>query len=318
MGDSLRTCLRNILAAATALLLAPAIAPQPAQAASTVRLTAMQWNVGGGWKYQTPGASDLLVAKIFDTIKGKNPDFVALNEICQSQYAALTRRLQNETDWPQDKGNFVRFQATRNGTTDDGDVCDHKAVGIALLSRQPLGTANRFPLTPNPEFDKDEIRHLLCAPTTTMPVRYCVTHITPKPFGTFGKIQVNEVLRHVEGFEAAGDTVLVGGDFNATPSWPELNVWYDPSVNTPANGDNVGAYREMDDADPYCLGYGEGTTRATTGSPCGTGTKIDMIFFRANHLNGQHAGDSLPLSTCGSTLCSDHRIYWGWADLSIG
>ncbi|WP_221329325.1 endonuclease/exonuclease/phosphatase family protein [Actinoplanes sp. L3-i22] len=302
------------------LLLTPLFVPQPAHAATAVRLKGMQWNVGGGWKYQTAGASDLLVDKIFDTIKAQDPDFVALNEICQSQYTALTKRLQNETTWPQDKTNFVRFQATRNPTASPSnpDVCDHQAVGIALLSRQPLGAADRIPLTPNPGFDKDEIRHLLCAPTTTMPVRYCVTHITPKPFGTFGKIQVNEVLGHVEQFEAAGDTVLIGGDFNATPSWPELNVWYDPSVNTAANGDNTGAWREMDDADPYCLGYGEGTTGATTGSPCGTGTKIDMIFFRANHLNGQHAGDALPMSTCGSAPCSDHRIYVGWSDLLIG
>ncbi|GIF05188.1 hypothetical protein [Actinoplanes siamensis] len=76
----------------------------------------------------------------------------------------------------------------------------------------PLGTANRFPLTPNPDYDKDEIRPLLCAPTTTMPVRYCVTHITPKPFGTFGKIQVpphRDAAGRATGVRSAGVLVVV-------------------------------------------------------------------------------------------------------------
>ncbi len=304
-----------------AILVVPVVAPQPARAESTVRLTAMHWNVSGGWKYRTAGASDLLVAKIFDTIDAVQPDFVALNEVCQSQYAALTSRLQNETGWPQDKGNFVRFQATRNATAspDNPDVCNGKPVGIALLSRQPLGTANRFKLAEQSALDADEKRHLLCAPTTTMRVRYCVTHISPMEFSRVGKAQVNEVLAHVEDFEAAGDVVLTAGDFNATPEWPELNVWYSPKVNTPANGGNIGAYREMDDADPRpCPGYGEATTVGnTTGGPCKTGTKIDLIFFRDDHLGGQMFGDSLPPSYCGGVLCSDHRIFYGWADLNI-
>ncbi|WP_052721083.1 endonuclease/exonuclease/phosphatase family protein [Actinoplanes rectilineatus] len=316
----MRTLVRRILAVAAALLLVPVTAPQAAQAATTKRLTGLQWNVSGGWKYQTGGATTLMINTLFDAIMSRNPipDFVALNEVCQSQYSALITKLQ-ATDWPADETNFARFQATRNAEAgpDNPDVCQGNPVGIALFSRQPLGAAIRIPLEPNPAFDKDEIRHLLCAPTTTMTVKYCVTHITPTPFGTAGKAQLEQVLGHVEQFEAAGETVLVAGDFNGTPRWPEFDVWYHPSVDTTANSGNTGNWREMDDADPYCLGYGEGTTKATTGSPCGTGTKIDMIFFPNDRLAGQHSGDSLPLSTCGNELCSDHRIVWGWADLSI-
>src|SRR5690606_33724213 len=93
-------------------------------------------------------------------------------------------------------------------------------------------------------------------------MRFCGTHLTHLA-GT--PEQLAAVLRRLEQYNANGDTVLFAGDLNMRPPEPAMNTIYAASANTRFNGDNRGRYRELDDRDPICLGYGERTTPNTSG-----------------------------------------------------
>ena len=108
------------------------------------------------------------------------------------------------------------------------------------------------------------------------------------------------------------------GTSTQQPHDGRLNRWYSPAVATAHNASNTGAYRELDDTDPRCAGYGETTTPGTAGGRCGQSAKIDMIFVRANRVVGSYSADSLPIPSCGASLCSDHRILLGTVRVSVG
>ncbi len=112
--------------------------------------------------------------------------------------------------------------------------------------------------------------------------------------------------------------MLFAGDLNSQPHDGRLNRWYSPAVATAHNASNTGAYRELDDTDPRCAGYGETTTPGTAGGRCGQSAKIDMIFVRANRVVGSYSADSLPIPSCGASPCSDHRILLGTVRVSVG
>ena len=124
--------------------------------------------------------------------------------------------------------------------------------------------------------------------------------------------QLAQVNTKLEQYYNSGRRVIIAGDFNAQPSYGRLNGWYAPSVSTTANGNNSGAYREIDDQDATCPGYGERTEAPNDKpSPCNQGTKIDLIFFREN-LVSSYSADALTISgNCSGRACSDHDILTG-------
>ena len=238
---------------------------------------------------------------------------MALNEVCEGQYRAVVASLR-AAGWPEDPTNFARFEP--HGPTD----CGGQAFGVAIFSRAPLGAANRFVLSPD---GSPEGRRLLCAPFASLThLRFCTSHITPETTVIDGQpvnqTQLNEVHSRLEAFDAAGDTVLIAGDLNAQPHDGRLNRWYSPAVATAHNASNTGAYRELDDTDPRCPGYGETTTPGTAGGRCGQSAKIDLIFVRTNRIVGSYSADSLPIPSCGAIPCSDHRTLFGTVRVSVG
>jgi hypothetical protein len=83
--------------------------------------------------------------------------------------------------------------------------------------------------------------------------------------------QLKAVHSRLETYAAARDTVLTAGDFNAQPNYGRLNGWYSRSVDVPANRNNTGSYRELDDDDSArCRGFGEWTAAGPAGAvpPC--------------------------------------------------
>ncbi|MEU4425796.1 endonuclease/exonuclease/phosphatase family protein [Actinoplanes sp. NPDC024001] len=293
------------LLAALALAVTPLTVAQPASAATTETLTVWHWNVSG-WVMNDGSTTNGMVDGLVASILNRDADFVALNEICWDQYKAVQARLA-DAGWPQTT-NYSRFEAALP------TVCNGEAFGNAIFSRQPLGTADRVALTADPQ-DGGEVRNLLCAPVVDKKLRFCVTHLTP-----YSKVvtQLNEVRARVEAWEDAGDTVLIAGDLNTEPSYDRLNSWYSSSVNTVNNPGNWGRHRELDDTDPVCPGYGEGTTSNTTNGKCGKGSKIDMVFVPENRIAGSYFGDSLSISTACGGPCSDHRIFYGRVTVSVG
>jgi endonuclease/exonuclease/phosphatase family metal-dependent hydrolase len=232
----------------------------PAQATVTATYTAWTWNVAG-WAMHRGSATDGLVPTISRSIQDRGANLVALNELCRDQYRAVLESLR-AAGWPDDPTNFARFEPQ------DATACGGQAFGVAIFSRAPLGAANRYTL---PSDGSPEGRRLLCAPLTSRAhLRFCTSHITPETGVVDGRkvneTQLNEVRRRLESFDAAGDTVLVAGDLNAQPHDGRLDTWYSSAVATVHNASNTGDYRELDDTDPGCAGYGETTTPGAGGT----------------------------------------------------
>jgi hypothetical protein len=175
---------------------------------------------------------------------------------------------------------------------------------------------------------------LLCAPLSGSTARASVTHITiantPTADGTpVNTAQIRAALNAVEARNAAGDTVLTLGDFNAQPNYGRIANWY-------------ALYRELDDTDTRCAGYGEWTATGTSGAPpaCSGGTttctttvtagcsKIDLAFVRKDRLAGAYSADALAIPTTGTGVaatsdypagsCSDHRVVVGTVPVRFG
>lgn len=304
----IRRCgVRLVLAGALAGVLLPATAAQ-AQEAAPRTYKVWQWNVAGNTIHDgstTNGMVDQAAASIVN----READFAAFNELCQGQYSALVNELRAK-GWPTDPQNFARFEPSRQaGNT---SVCNGEAFGNGLFSKRPLGAAARITL---PDDGTAEKRNMLCAPLTDgTGTRFCTTHITTTQ--SYNVDQLEAVRQKLEAYHATGETVLTAGDFNAQPHYGRLNSYYAPSLDVPNNGDNTGAYRELDDNDTgNCLGYGEWTANGTPGAtpPCGGNAKLDLIFARESALAGPYSEDSLAISTScsGVVACSDHRIVVG-------
>ena len=284
----------------------------PARATMTASYTVFTWNVAG-WAMHRGSVADELVPTVSSSIQGSGAQLVALNELCEDQYRAIVASLR-AAGWPDDPTDFARFE--RQGSR----LCGGQAFGLAIFSTAPLGAANRYTL---PSDGTSEGRRLLCAPLASPGhLRFCASHITPDSTVIDGRrinvTQLAEVRRRLETFNAAGDTALLAGDLNAQPHYRSLDSWYSPAVATAQNASNTGAYRELDDTDPRCPGYGEATTPGTRGGLCGQSAKIDLIFVRANHVVGSYSADSLDIPSCNGSPCSDHRAVIGTVRVSVG
>jgi len=286
----------------------------PAQATVTATYRVLTWNVAG-WAMHRGSTTDELVPAVTRSIQASGAQLVALNEVCEDQYRALVASLR-AAGWPEDRADFARFEP--HGP----DYCGGQAFGIAIFSTAPLGAASRYVLSSD---GTPEGRRLLCAPLASrVHLRFCTSHVTWVNDVVNGErataTQLNEVLRRLESFNADGDTVLLAGDLNAQPHYARLDTWYSSAVATANNASNTGAYRELDDTDPRCAGYGETTTpdSPTGGGLCGQSPKVDMVFVRANRVVGSYSADSLPIASCGASPCSDHRILLGTVQVSVG
>jgi endonuclease/exonuclease/phosphatase family metal-dependent hydrolase len=289
------------------------MAPAPPASAATVDATyrVWTWNIAG-WAIHGGSTTDGLIPVLANSIRNRDAQFAAVNELCHNQYDAIRRNLRN-SGWMQDPNNFARFTTTRSGR------CNGEDVGIALFSKAPLGSVNRFTL---PDDGRPEARKLMCAPLLNRPhLRFCTTHITTSNEVINGekinKQQLDYVRARLEDYHAAGDTVIIAGDFNAQPDYGRLNGWYSSSLDVPNNRNNTGRYRELDDTDSRCPGYGERTQADTTGGPCGLGVKIDLIFVRENTIVGSYSGDSLAISSACGGPCSNHRIVTGTVTVRV-
>lgn len=283
-----------------------------AQATRTATYTVFTWNVAG-WAMHRGSATDELVPTIGRSVQDSGAQLVALNEVCEEQYRAVRARLV-AAGWPDDPTNFARFEPQ------GARACGGQAFGVAIFSAAPLGDANRYTLSSD---GTPEGRHLLCAPLLSPAhLRFCTAHITPDDVLIDGRrinqTQLDEVHRRLESFNAAGDTVLLAGDLNAQPHFRALDSWYSPAVASADNASNTGDYRELDDTDLRCAGYGETTTPGTRGGRCGQSPKIDLVFVRANRIAGPYSADSLAVPACGARPCSDHRPVIGTVGVSVG
>ncbi|MFC8508735.1 endonuclease/exonuclease/phosphatase family protein [Streptomyces sp. NPDC057411] len=283
-----------------------------AAASGTATYRIWHWNIAG--HAINRGSTDNgLVTAILGSVSYRNPDFISLNEVCPDQYRAILKGLQ-DAGWPQSPTNFARFEPMPDA---DADLCkddagaDQDPYGVAVFSRFPPSGTDRITLP----YDGDKARKLLCTPLATLPggPRFCTTHITFD--NAYKQSQLDAVRAKMEQWTAAGGTVITAGDFNVQPHDPMLDAWYAPSVATAANANNTGLFRELDDLDPLCPGWGEQTTEGTLAGACGQPAKVDLVFAAESRLAGYDA-DAHPIAQdrCLNSArtayipCSDHRI----------
>ncbi|AZK94654.1 MULTISPECIES: endonuclease/exonuclease/phosphatase family protein [Streptomyces] len=288
----------------------PAVASPAAPGTATYRI--WHWNVAGHANNFGSTANGLVDA-ILGSLSHRNPDFISLNEVCPDQYQAVLKGLQ-AAGWPQSATNFARFEPMPDANADlcgnDGGGPDQDPYGVAVFSRfAPTGT-DRITLP----YDGDKARKLLCVPVAGQPggLRFCTTHITFN--ATYKTAQLNTVRTRMQDWTTTGGTVITAGDFNVQPHDGLLDDWYAPSVASAHNGNNSGIFRELDDLDPLCPGWGEQTTEGTLAGKCGQPAKVDLVFVAESRLVSYQA-DALPVARdrcvnrSGTFIpCSDHRI----------
>jgi endonuclease/exonuclease/phosphatase family metal-dependent hydrolase len=303
------------------LLIAFAVAaipvlPATARPATSGTYTVWSWNVAG-WVMNNASTANGMVTGAVASIQNRGAQFAVLNELCWQQYKEIQRRLAT-AGWPQDSTNFSRFEKQR------GDKCGNQPFGEAIFSKFPLGAVESVLL---PQDKSAEQRKLLCAPLLAQPhLRFCGTHVSPSQEPTKDGLhdnanlaQLQTILTRLEAQNTNGDRTLIAGDFNAQPNWGRLDDWYDGDLVTDNNKQNRGQYRELDDTDPSCPGYGEATTENNDDGPCDQPAKIDLVFVRKNHLAGPYTADALAIShNCtGGKACSDHRIITGTVTVNV-
>lgn len=108
-------------------------------------------------------------------------------------------------------------------------------AGVAILSRYPLAEAERVSL---PLIDDQDgvtqyffLRRCLLTARVDVPgrgaVRFACLHSSAFTGGRTRALQIAGVLRALERFEARGETIVLGGDFNVIPPFSERYSGYE-------------------------------------------------------------------------------------------
>lgn len=269
----MRMSRRAIGGAACAALLAwpaaPAAAdPEPAAAGKTKAY--MQLNIAGNSMHK----GGLAPAKeVVSLVKAEQPYVVTLNEVCATQFDYIKKNL---------SGSGYRAWHGHTGVS-----CKNgSAFGNVVLIRIASSVVGNWAL-PNPV--EKEHRRLLCVKATNYAMVACSTHIS---WGAGDQVaQIRAVADRLATFRAKGYRVIIGGDFNVTPTSAALDPMYDTCYPS-------GAGVLFETAGTRCAARsGEATVGATR--------KIDYIFFSEEYQGLK--GEAVP------TGVSDHKVLWGTA-----
>lgn len=274
-----RTHLGTALAASLATL-AVLLPAGPAQATDYTQ-TYMQFNMCGN----VCNGGGLTVAQDVErSVENRSPQpfVVTLNEVCENQYDYL---------WANLGPYFGYFDAT-------GPTCRNgRRYGNAILVRTSSFTRSGPWTLPNP--GGNETRHLVCLRipmSGNLPMSACVTHIDFHSVNIAPQIKrVAELVQN----EYATHGVIVGGDFNTTPSSSALNPMY-RSAYAPAGN---GLFNEVDTPPSLNRSYKSNSYNETTFED---GRKLDYIFVSSPDFTG-YWGDATSASN------SDHVVLWGGA-----
>ena len=242
------------------LLLAALAFIAPARAQDTLTVVTLNvWHDRGDW----PARLDL----IEDGLGALRPDVVMLQEVLQkeglpNQARTLADRLGLE---------FVHFVSVDSA----GSV---KRYGNAILSSSPLLEVGEHRLPP---LDAYRMAASAALEVGGQRVRLVTTHLHNPPTVEGRGARAMEIAHLLDVLEADGDPVVLGGDFNAEPDWPEMRM--------------LDGYRD--------LGGAGVTFGPATGTP---GRRIDYLFDNAHpSLVVLEAGRALDLEV-GGLYPSDH------------
>jgi endonuclease/exonuclease/phosphatase family metal-dependent hydrolase len=318
-----------VMLAGSGVAVAAVATPPVAGAVTTQQLRLIQYNIDGGGNGGRLGILDFLNARIAEF----QPDVVTLDEVCATQLHAF------EADHPTWSVTWVHSINAPDyhycGTGDDA------RSGELLASPWPMSNivVNALgPSTPRtyPWGPVTIDYRLLCADLNVggFPpgkVHACVTHL--RSGGNANEADrttdTSIIQNRLDDFIAAGDEVVLGGDFNAVPSALEMNNIYRLTTSNHPTG--PGDFWEADE-DYNCSGIcRNGETTYPPNVNLSTSTKRDYGFYSTNHATGQLSalpyGDDAPThpnnlckTSQGGTLstdCSDHYLYRAYATVTM-
>ena len=207
-------------------------------------LTVMTWNIkfGGGRidfffdchgdrvlmsKGEVVGNLEGLASKIQQV----DPDILILNEVDvsskRSAYVDMVQWILDHTDL-----NHGAYASQWKADFIPSDGLGRVDSGNAILSRWPLADATRLALSLIDEQDgltqhfylKRNLLHAQVMLPEKEPVRILATHLSAYSSDGTKKTQIDEVKAWMDGFDEAGEAVILAGDLNALPpgSWKLL------------------------------------------------------------------------------------------------
>lgn len=261
--------------------------------AASAQVGFLQFNVCG----KTCHLGTAVVGDIEKGVTSSNPQpfVLTLNEMCRSDYARLT------ADLPAYHGYF-QTTLPRNCAdgSDNGDVILVRTSSVTYLGSWAL-----------PRPGGGEARMVTClrssVPGASRPLVACVTHIDYHASNTAA--QISAVAARAAGY-APANAVVVGGDFNSTPTSSPMKTMYSRSYQG-----GQGMFVEADSANHVRTGGGSSSTynqfTGCGGPPCPSAShpahrKIDYMFLSGT-------GFSAYSATALSAAHSDHRPLLGTA-----
>ncbi|HEX2149450.1 MAG TPA: endonuclease/exonuclease/phosphatase family protein [Actinomycetota bacterium] len=224
------------------------------------------------------GSTGRVVTALRDSILDFAPDITLLNEACLAQVDAVWDQLDEE--------GFTTsacFGATAGRSLCPGPEGE-RWYGNAVLSRGVgIGQPEAVKLPNRPRLAEQRAIISMAADLKGVPAMVSSAHLAPREKDeVFNRRQITELARIHNDRAAAGNVVIFGGDFNATPGQVK-------EITGPG-----GRFRDVDHADL---------------SPTFSRRKIDYVLLDSAHFFG------LTASVTRSPV-SDHRLLKGRARLS--
>ncbi|QKE85109.1 endonuclease/exonuclease/phosphatase family protein [Arthrobacter sp. NEB 688] len=241
-------------------------AAAPASAAPE-RVKIVQHNVEKKWS---------AIAAAVQLAADTSADGLTLQEVCKTD---ADRLISEHPGWT------VNWRESRAGACSDG-----KAVGVAAILRGQAGADGLWPALPA---DTGRTVELVCVRYGATVKRFiCSVHLA-KGDPTARKLQTAAIKQITNQWINNQGSVVVGGDFNATPYTDEMDSMYALNGN--------GRFTEADQA----AGRGGDVTSAD-------GRKIDYVFFSQNRTSAVQAAGITVTSTD-----SDHKLLLAKADVTL-
>ncbi|MEV6304579.1 endonuclease/exonuclease/phosphatase family protein [Actinoplanes sp. NPDC051861] len=280
-------------------------------------LKILHWNMAGSVRNE--GAPDV-VDRLVTEIRNTQPDLVSVNEMCETQYVDLIKKLDQagyhmESKFHPSRVNipdcYLHWISPTNPTPP-------VTSGNAVFARGTKISTKGYEFTSSDKLEERGVeigddRSVACMTFKPMAVDKdlvaCSTHLAQENGTDYTKpeAQIRELAR-VFGPAADKAPFVLMGDFNRPPPNAALGTLYSEPIGT-------GVFSEVDE-ERNCFGVGNLCEISQGGSPTHgghNGQKIDFVFVsrRFAYLNGLNVAVNTSVGTCGQDNheCSDHYLF---------
>ncbi|MEV4758126.1 endonuclease/exonuclease/phosphatase family protein [Micromonospora sp. NPDC049559] len=302
-------------------------------AAATVGLRVISHNICGGASCGHRGQAAPLTS-VTDLIDDFRPHLVLLQEVCWSQFEAL--QAHSFSSGPYQMGfttmidNYTGCGASDCRVNEDTDPANDNRLcwtGQVVAARGTLANRDEIPLggerhqvnasgePVNPPREFNALCYDVALAEFTRTVKGCTVHLRAwnDPAGENARAraaQTATLASDLDGDIAAGKIVVVGGDFNSTPTDFSMNAFYRLNTNVEHGW---GRYYEadQDDQNHYNSAYCSASATACRSgqNTHNTAKKLDYIFF--SETTDPSSLSALPIDE----PMSDHFFYRGLANV---